>query len=168
MRRSLCRRSSNRFRDLTLVNVSSSLIRWLVSQGRVADAARALGRPYTLRGTVVTGEKRGRTIGFPTANVESGQLLPAAGIYAGKMRVGERVYRAAISVGNNPTFQVKITTVEAFLLDFSGDLYGQTVDVSIERWVRDMTAFGGVDPLVAQMRRDVELTRRMVALKEQA
>ena len=75
---------------------------------------------------------------------------------------------SAISVGNNPTFDGKTTTVEAFLLDFDGDLYGRTIDVSFHRWVREMYAFSGVPPLVAQMTRDVELTRRVVPLKEPA
>jgi riboflavin kinase/FMN adenylyltransferase len=154
--------------DLTLVNVSSSLIRWLVGQGRVADAARALGRPYTLRGQVVQGARRGRTIGFPTANLDTPQLLPAPGIYAGTTLVDGRPCRAAISVGTNPTFAGERTTVEAFLLDFAGDLYGQTLDVAFVRWVREMMTFAGVDPLVAQMRRDVDLTRRLVPLKEPA
>jgi riboflavin kinase/FMN adenylyltransferase len=155
--------------DLTEVKVSSSLIRWLVKNGRVADAARALGRPYTLRGTVIEGAKRGRAIGFPTANLQIQQLRPAAGIYAGlaKLQNGQ-VHRAAISVGNNPTFAAQHTTVEAYLLDFSADLYGQTVDLSFCRWVREMFTFAGVEPLVVQMNRDIALTRQWIALKESA
>jgi riboflavin kinase/FMN adenylyltransferase len=154
--------------DLTLVNISSSLIRWLVGHGRVADAARCLGRPYTLRGTVVEGERRGRTLGFPTANLRSQQLTPAAGIYAGTATITrnarQETYRAAISVGTNPTFQGRHTTVEAFLLDFDGDLYGQTLDLALLRWVREMTAFGGVESLIRQMTHDVACTRRTIPL----
>jgi riboflavin kinase / FMN adenylyltransferase len=152
--------------DLTLVNVSSSLIRWLVSQGRVADAMKCLGRAYTLRGEVVHGAERGRTIGFPTANIATPQLLPGAGIYAGRAHVNGEAHLAAISVGTNPTFHGTLTTVEAFFLDFSGDLYGKTVDLEFHRWLREMLPFGGVDPLVRQMKVDVEATRELIALKE--
>jgi riboflavin kinase/FMN adenylyltransferase len=146
--------------DLTVVPVSSSLTRWLVSQGRVADAGKCLGRAYGVRGEVVKGEQRGRTIGFPTANVKSGQLLPAAGVYGGRCRLpGGEEKRAAISVGANVTFGATVATVEAYLLEYSGDLYGQTVEVLFDRWLRDMWAFGGVEALVRQIGRDVEGVR---------
>jgi riboflavin kinase/FMN adenylyltransferase len=148
--------------DMSMIKVSSSAIRWLISQGRVADAAKALGRPYALRGTVVEGQKRGRTIGFPTANLESTQLVPAAGVYAGRAVIDGQSHPAAISVGDNPTFGGKTTTVEAFLLGFSGDLYGKVMELSFHAWVREMYAFAGVDPLVTQMNRDVEWTKRMI------
>jgi riboflavin kinase/FMN adenylyltransferase len=149
--------------DMSLITISSSVIRWLISHGRVADAARALGRPYRLRGTVVEGAKRGRTIGFPTANLQTSQLIPAPGIYAGTASIDGRTYGAAISIGNNPTFAADKTTVEAFLLDFSGDLYGRTIEIAFSRWVREMLTFAGATPLVHQMRRDVEWTRRALA-----
>ena len=148
--------------DLTLVNVSSSLIRWLIQQGRVGDGFKCLGRPYTLRGEVVHGAQRGRGIGFPTANVATPQLLPGAGIFAGRARVDGAFHPAAISVGTNPTFHGTLTTVEAYLLDFSGDLYGKTIDVEFHRWLREMLPFGGVEPLVRQMNLDVEATRRTI------
>jgi riboflavin kinase / FMN adenylyltransferase len=149
--------------DMTIINVSSTAIRWLASQGRVADAARALGRPYTLRGTVVHGQHRGRTIGVPTANLQTPQLIPAPGVYAGRVVVDGKPYAAAISVGVNATFQSTATTVEAYLLDFSGDLYGRTLDVAFHAWLRDMYIFGGVTPLVTQMQRDIAWTRRAMA-----
>ena len=149
--------------DLTVVNVSSSVIRWLIAQGRVADAGRALGRPYALRGEVVVGARRGGTIGFPTANLRTPQLVPAAGVYAGTAMVDGRTYWAASSVGDNPTFEGGKTTIEAHLLDFSGDLYGRTIEVALCRWVREMLVFAGVGPLTDQMRRDVEWTRRVLA-----
>ncbi len=152
--------------DLTLVKVSSSLIRWLVEQGRVADAARALGRPYALRGTVVKGAQRGQALGFPTANLETTQLLPGPGIYAGQALVDGVPHRAAISIGNNPTFGAGRITVEAYLLDFTGDLYGKVLEVAFVRWVREMYTFAGTAPLVAQIRRDVDVTRRVIQLKE--
>jgi riboflavin kinase/FMN adenylyltransferase len=150
--------------DLLRSKVSSSVIRWLVENGRVLDAAAALGRPYTLRGTIVEGKKRGRTIGFPTANLETPQLLPAPGVYAGRATVGGVSHRAAISVGTNPTFNGKGTTVEAFLLDFSGDLYGETMDLEFTRYLREMLPFGGSGPLVRQMERDVALTRAVTTI----
>jgi riboflavin kinase/FMN adenylyltransferase len=153
--------------DLTLVKVSSSITRWLISHGRVADAARTLGRPYTVRGTVVEGAKRGRTIGFPTANLATTQLLPAPGVYAGHAVIGGERHRAAISIGDNPTFEGAATTLEAFILDFDGDLYGTTLDLAFQHWVREMTAFSGVAPLVTQMQHDVAWTRKIIELAEQ-
>jgi riboflavin kinase / FMN adenylyltransferase len=154
--------------DLTLAGVSSSLIRWLLEHGRVADAAKCLGRPYGLRGTVVEGQKRGRGIGFPTANLATKQLVPAAGVYAGRAVTVAGTYRAAISVGTNPTFRGTVTTVEAYLLDFDGDLYGQGMELEFHRWIREMIPFGGVPQLVNQMNRDVALTRETIALKGNA
>lgn len=148
--------------DLTVAKVSSTLIRWFINHGRVADAGRALGRPFTIRGTVVEGAKRGRTIGFPTANLQTPQLVPSPGVYAGQAVVAGKRHRAAISIGNNPTFEGAATTLEAYLLDFEGDLYGTTLDVEFHRWVREMAAFSGVEPLVAQMHRDVAWTRQVI------
>ena len=151
--------------DLTLVGVSSTLIRWLLQHGRVGDAARCLGRPYTLRGTVETGAKRGREIGFPTANLATKQFIPAAGVYAGRAKTARGIYRAAMSIGTNPTFGSNATSVEAFLLDFDGDLYGQTVELEFDRWIREMYKFDGVPQLVAQMNRDVTMTRDTIVLE---
>lgn len=150
--------------DLTLVNVSSSLVRWLIGQGRVADAARCLGRPFALRGQVVLGAQRGRTIGFPTANLRTLQLIPAPGVYAGSVRVAGRPFHAAISVGTNPTFAGRQTTVEAYLLDFSGDLYGQTIEIAFTRWLRDLEKYAGIEPLVRQMHRDVAAVRDLASV----
>ena len=148
--------------DLTVVNVSSSLTRWLIEQGRVRDAARCLGRAYTVRGEVVKGQQRGKGLGFPTANVAIRQLSPAEGVYAGRVQVDGQNYKAAISVGNNPTFAGKVKTVEAFLLDFAppDDLYGQVIDVCFERWIREVMTFSGAGPLVEQLKRDVAVVRK--------
>jgi riboflavin kinase/FMN adenylyltransferase len=157
--------------DLTLVGVSSSLIRWLVEQGRVADTGKCLGRPYALRGEVVHGAQRGRTIGYPTANVATGQLLPGAGVYAGRALVEGKSYVAAISVGTNPTFHPPagtLPTVEAYLLDFAGDLYGKVIEVEFVRWVRETMAFGGVEALVKQIAADVAVTRNVMQQRESA
>lgn len=150
--------------DMTIFKVSSSVIRWMIERGRVRDAAKALGRPHTVRGEVVRGAQRGRTIGFPTANVRTMQMIPGPGVYAGEVVVDGKTHAAAISVGTNPTFGDNATTVEAFLLDFSADLYGRTIDLAFTHWVREMLTFAGVEPLVAQMTRDVALTRQLAGL----
>jgi riboflavin kinase/FMN adenylyltransferase len=146
--------------DLSLVDVSSSLIRWLISHGRVTDAHRLLGHAYTLRGTVAHGAGRGKIMGYPTLNIQSEQLLPAHGVYAGKAIIGEQSYPAAISVGNNPTFNGTETTVEAFVLDFSDTVYEKQVDIEFFSWLRDQHKFSGPAALTAQIQRDVEQIRR--------
>ena len=145
--------------DRTIVNVSSSLIRWLIERGRVRDAGTCLTRPYTLRGTVVRGAQRGRRLGYPTANLQTPQLAPAPGVYAGSVVAGASRYVAAISVGTNPTFEGQALTVEANLLDFAGDLYDQTIEVAFTRYLRDQQRFAGVPQLLRQLERDVALTR---------
>ena len=143
---------------LQVVGVSSSLIRWMIVKGRVRDAAACLGRDYTLRGVVVHGYERGRTIGFPTANVDVGeQLIPADGVYASFAVVDGVEHAAALSIGTAPTFANARRQVEAYLLDFDGDLYGKLVDVRLVSWVRDQTKFPGVGSLVERMRYDCEL-----------
>ncbi len=146
--------------DCSIVPVSSSTIRWLVQQGRVSDAARCLGRPYTLRGTVVRGAQRGRTIGFPTANLAVHQLLPAPGVYAGQARVNGGDYAAAISVGDNPTYAGTAVTVEAYLLDFQEDIYDAPMDLEFHRWIREQYKYAGTGPLVRQIERDVAEVRQ--------
>jgi riboflavin kinase/FMN adenylyltransferase len=145
--------------DLLRAKVSSSAIRWLVENGRVVDAATALSRPYTLRGVVAHGAKRGRVIGFPTANLHTTQLAPIAGVYAGAAIVDGVRHRAAISIGANPTFDGKVTTVEAFLLDFSDDIYDKVIELEFHRYLREMVKYSGVEPLVRQMKLDVEAAR---------
>lgn len=141
---------------LQLVPVSSSLVRWLVANGRVADAAACLGRPYTLRGRVVEGYRRGRTIGFPTANLDVGeQLIPADGVYAGAARVDGLEHRAAVSIGTSPTFEGARRQVEAYLLDFTGDLYGRQMDLALIGWVRDQLRFPSVERLIERMHADI-------------
>jgi len=143
--------------------ISSTRIRELVARGEVEEAARLLGRPYVLRGEVVVGEKRGRSIGFPTANVlpDAAVVVPARGVYAGFVRVGKDLHAAATNVGVAPTFQGREGRVEAHLLDFDGDLYGLVVDVSFVRGIRPEKRFSGVDELRAQIARDVEEARRI-------
>jgi riboflavin kinase/FMN adenylyltransferase len=152
------------------VTISSTYIRACVAAGDMASAARALGRPHRVDGVVVRGDRRGRELGYPTANVESPPYtaIPADGVYAGHLVLrghggaGGPRYPAAISVGTNPTFQGTRRTVEAFLLDFDGDLYGEHVGVEFAERLRPMTAFAGADALVEAMARDVADTRRIL------
>lgn len=147
--------------------VSSTAVRQRLADGDVAWAARALGRPHVLDGTVVPGDGRGRAIGVPTANVAvSDRLrLPANGIYAGFVGIdGEPARRpAATSVGVRPTFDGDTVTVEAHLLDFDGDLYGRRLAVSFTHRLRDEERFDTVDELVAAIRSDIEQARRLLA-----
>jgi len=144
--------------------ISSTRIRVLISEGEVTEAAGLLGRPYVLRGEVVVGDKRGRTIGFPTANVvpDADAVVPARGVYAGFVRVGKEEYAACTNVGVAPTFGRAESRVEAHLLDFEGDLYGSVVDVSFVGRIREERRFSGIDELTGQIRRDVEEARLII------
>lgn len=145
--------------------VSSTLIRRLVRRGAMEEAARFLGRRYALRGRVVEGERRGRTLGFPTANLEihPDKILPGKGIFAGWARGETHLLPAAISVGVRPTFGLGALLVEAHLLDFAGDLYGQELELVFAARMRDELAFHSIADLVAQMGRDVALVREVLA-----
>jgi riboflavin kinase/FMN adenylyltransferase len=143
--------------------ISSSRIRMLVGEGSVEEAAMLLGRPYVVRGEVVVGDKRGRTIGFPTANVlpDPALVVPARGVYAGFARVGKESYPACTNVGVAPTFERRESRVEAYLLGFGGDLYGRVIDVSFIGRIREERRFSGVEELKRQIARDVEEARRI-------
>jgi len=138
-------------------NVSSSHVRRLLAAGDVRHAATLLGRPPEVDGTVVLGERRGGTLGFPTANlaVPSDLLVPAYGIYAGAA-LGQR---AAISIGTNPHYGGEERRVEAYLLDFEGDLYGRRLVVELWERLRDEATFGSEAELVAAIEDDVRRTR---------
>jgi riboflavin kinase / FMN adenylyltransferase len=141
-----------------LETVSSSEIRRLLHAGEIGRAARALGRSPEVEGIVVAGEQRGGTLGYPTANldVDPSLLVPAYGIYAGAA-AGKR---AAISIGTNPHYGGEERRVEAYLLDFDGDLYGQRLVLELWTRLRDERAFASERDLVEQIARDVEATRR--------
>jgi riboflavin kinase / FMN adenylyltransferase len=143
--------------------ISSTRIRSLVAGGEVEEAAKLLGRPYLIRGEVVEGDLRGRTIGFPTANVLPDPLMvvPARGVYAGFVRVGKEIRAACTNVGVAPTFERNESRIEAYLLDFEGDLYGRIVDVSFVQEIRPERRFAGLEELKAQIARDVEEARRI-------
>ncbi len=146
---------------------SSTHIRTLVADGDVAGAARLLGRPHEVRGTVEVGDRRGRDLGFPTANlaVPDQICLPADAVYAGTLVDGAGIERAAaISLGTRPTFYEEhgASLLEAHVLDFDGDLYGQYVKVRFLEWLRGQERFDSVEALVAQMTRDVAAAGRVV------
>ena len=146
--------------------ISSTRIRTLVAdEGDVGGARELLGRPHRVTGRVVHGAKRGRELGFPTANLAPmTSLLPTPGIYAAQAlcESGAR-YPAAVSVGHNPTFGANDLTVEAYLLDFSGDLYEQTLSIDFYARLRGEVAFDSVDALITQMQHDVDRTRALIS-----
>jgi riboflavin kinase/FMN adenylyltransferase len=151
------------------VPYSSTRIRELLAKGDVAEAARLLGRPHEVRGVVERGDQRGAEhLGFPTANLTVPEriCLPADGVYAGSFVAEDEVERpAAISVGTRPTFyEDGDVLVEAYVLDFDGDLYGQRVKVRFREWVRGQERFDSTEALVEQMHADVEATRRILAV----
>jgi riboflavin kinase/FMN adenylyltransferase len=148
--------------DHTLVRASSSLARWLLHHGRIADLRRVLGHVYVVEGEVQRGRQRGRTIGFPTANLHPRQTLPAPGVYAGQaVTPGGARHLAAINVGANPTFGETYRHAEVHLID-AGDLengYGWELTVEFHAFVRDLIRFSGPEALVRQIERDVEHAR---------
>lgn len=149
--------------------VSSSRIRQALVEGDVAESAACLGRPFQLTGPVVEGAKRGRTIGIPTANIQIGddQAYPAKGVYACRAWMGGEAVDAVTNIGVRPTFEDDaIPTVEAHLLDFDRDLYGQSLTLDFIARLRPEQKFNGVPELIAQIHRDIEGARNI--LKSQA
>ena len=147
--------------------ISSTRIRTLIVDGDVERANEMLTRPFYLRGPVVHGEKRGRTIGYPTANMglADNATIPADGVYAGWLTVGDHRWQAAISIGTNPTFPgVRGRQVEAYAIDQSGlDLYDQEAKLEFGFRLRDTLKFDGLDPLLVQMKADCELAKVLTA-----
>lgn len=141
--------------------VSSTKIREFILSGRVYGAMKLLGRPFQLSGEVIRGKARGRTLGFPTANVSAVQeIRPANGVYAARARVGGEIVDAAVSIGIVPTFEGgSDVTVEAFLLDFEDDLYGQDLCLEFVKRLRPERRFDGPEALVAQITKDVKQVR---------
>ncbi len=141
--------------------VSSTLIRQAIERGDVEQAREWLGRGYALAGEVIHGKKRGRSIGYPTANTQiwEQQIITANGVYAGWAYLGEERFMAMTNVGLSPTFNNKEVTVEAHLLDFDRDIYGQTLTITFEKYLRPEMKFNGLDALIAQIGKDVEVGR---------
>jgi len=148
--------------------ISSSRIRNLVLEGKVEGARELLSRPHRLDGVVVHGEKRGREIGYPTANLGKidGQTIPADGIYAGWLTVGINFWPAAISIGTNPTFEGdRGRQVEAYALDQQGlDLYDKAASIEFGWFLRPTLKFDGLDDLLVQMKKDCDEARRLTEL----
>ncbi len=145
--------------------VRSSAIRALLGSGEVAAAAERLGRRYSVRGEVVKGHQRGRDLGFPTANVDvdPGKQTPSPAAYAGLARGSFGTRMAAISVGHQPTFGGTDLAVEAYLLDFEGDLYGQELEVEFAARLHPDTRYPSVEALIEQIGQDVAETRRLLS-----
>jgi riboflavin kinase/FMN adenylyltransferase len=153
-------------------DVNSTRIRTLLAQGEVGEAAELLGRPHAARGRVAPGDRRGRTLGFPTLNLApESEILPAHGVYAGRVRFLDdgdpsagSVFRAVINVGRRPTFgDDDPALAEAHLLDFEGEVYGRAVELSFEHRLREERRFPGPDALREQIARDVEAGRAWLA-----
>jgi riboflavin kinase/FMN adenylyltransferase len=145
--------------------ISSSRIRKLVTEGKVEEARELLSRPHRLDGVVVHGEKRGREIGYPTANLGKieGQTIPADGIYAGWLTVGINFWPAAISIGTNPTFEgERARQVEAYALDQEGlDLYDKNASIEFGWYLRPTLKFNSLDELLVQMKQDCDKAREL-------
>jgi riboflavin kinase/FMN adenylyltransferase len=143
--------------------VSSSRIRAALLDGNVAGAAQLLGRPHRAAGIVVTGQRRGQSLGFPTANLEQvPTLVPGNGVYAVRALVGEKVWPGAANVGPNPTFGEHARKLEVHLIGFSGDLYGAQLAVDFVERLRETRKFAGVGELVSQLHADVAAARRLL------
>ena len=145
-------------------DLHSSEIRRLVTSGEVHEANRMLGRDYSMSGPVEAGAQVGRQLGFPTANIspEPNKLVPALGAYAGRVHASEGDFVAALSVGYRPTFGGTELKVEAFLLDFEGDLYQRRLELRFAEYLHPDIKFATSEDLVAQLKRDVADTRRLV------
>jgi riboflavin kinase/FMN adenylyltransferase len=154
--------------------LSATYVRSCVLAGDMATAAQVLGRPHRVDGVIERGDQRGRELGYPTANLRTDEwaAVPADGVYAGRVvrldewgrtLPGDPLGTAAISVGTNPTFEVRQRRVEAYILDFDGDLYGATVGVEFVERLRGMEKFASVDALVEQMADDVQRTHVIMA-----
>ncbi|MBO4736519.1 MAG: bifunctional riboflavin kinase/FAD synthetase [Paludibacteraceae bacterium] len=138
------------------LNVSSSAVRKTISEGDVANAARLLGREYSLTGTVVKGFQVGRTIGYPTANIayDDCRLLPKDGVYAARVTVDSHVYDAMLYIGSRPTVNTGKISVEAYLFDFSDDIYDKEVNVNFVERIRESIKFDSIEELKKQLEKD--------------
>jgi riboflavin kinase/FMN adenylyltransferase len=144
--------------------VSSTRIRAAVRTGHLDDAGQMLGRTFAIEGTVVEGDRHGRELGFPTANLDTnGLALPPNGVYAAHARLGQATHRSVLNIGLRPTLANPEPTlqVEAHLLDFDADLYGQAMEIELVERLRDEQRFGSTDELAAQISRDIERARTL-------
>jgi len=143
--------------------ISSTRIREALREGKPEIAARLLGHWWTVEGRVQPGDKRGRTIGFPTANVSlEGYLEPALGVYAVRVEIGDKTYNGVANFGRRPTFDKKDVLLEVHLFDFTGDIYGQQIIVSFVSYLRPEMKFAGLDALKAQIAADSDTARQLL------
>lgn len=152
--------------DQSLVRASSTLTRWLLSHGRVADAARVLGRPYTLAGTVMQGDQRGRTINVPTANLDTQCMPPADGVYAAFATLPDgRSLPAAVNVGTRPTFAGVDRRIEAHVIGtrLDGLEYGWPLELEFISFLRDQVKFDSIDTLRAQLQKDCDRAMNLLS-----
>lgn len=147
--------------------VSATAIRNAIAEGDMEAAERLLGRAFSLRGPVVRGHERGRAIGFPTANmaVTPDRALPAFGVYVTRSHVGGRTYPSATNIGINPTFDDAVPSIETYILDFEGDLYGRELRIELLHRLRGEVKFDGIEPLVAAIAADVAAVREYFAAR---
>ena len=153
--------------DASGERISSTRVRRLLDEGDIPGATALLGRPPRIRSVVVEGQRRGRELGYPTANLspEIEGYVPADGVYAAWLLVDGSRYGAAVSIGNNPTFEgVPEQQVEAHAFDQSFDLYGKTVEIEFAEFIRGMQKFSGPDALAGQMRSDEERIRALLGV----
>ena len=146
------------------IRVSSTHIRKLLEQGAMEEAVRFLGHPHILTGTVVSGQGLGKTLGTPTANlsIPEGVVIPRLGVYACKATVDGQTYLAVTNVGTRPTVAGQAVTVEPWLLDFNGDLYGRELTLSFYAYLREEKKFPSLEDLQAEIRKNGEETRKLL------
>jgi riboflavin kinase/FMN adenylyltransferase len=144
--------------------ISSTKIRDLLKAGNMEHAARLLGRPYAIAGRVAGGDRRGRELGFPTANVDPyHEIMPYPGVYAVRVLVDGQLHDGVANAGFRPTFDKREMCIEAHIFDFSRDIYGKEISVSFVAKLRDEKRFDSLDALVEQMHRDAEVARSVLA-----
>jgi riboflavin kinase/FMN adenylyltransferase len=142
--------------------VSSSILRSMIEAGEIKEANKMLGRAFSLDGIVIKGEGRGKKIGIPTANLQIDRdlLIPSTGVYVTETHFSGMKYRSVTNVGHNPTFsEDRALSVETHIIDFNGDIYGEKIEVNFFSRLRSEMKFSSVNELVAQVRRDIELSR---------
>ena len=151
--------------DIEAVGISSSKIRTALNKGNISEATRFLGRPYTVTGTVVKGRQLGRTIGFPTANLQVDdpvKLIPANGVYAVDVLQGGQTYGGMLNIGYRPTVAGEHQTIETYIFDFSKDIYGEHMTLEFRAFLRAEQKFNGLPELVEQLQKDEQQARELL------
>ncbi len=148
------------------IRVSSSLIRELLLKGEIERANKLLGRPYSLKGRVISGKGRGRILGFPTANLEisSKKLIPKEGVYATWVYIDNKKFKGALNIGKNPTFEDKKLSIEVHILDFSEDLYNKTIKIELIKYIRGEQKFPSIEQLVEQIKKDCQVVKEILSV----